>query len=69
MVVSIGGVLSMLSGLSMVKLVTPNNSVERDRLQAALIGSLRGFAATAAPHVKRWAYSRFLPAIQGGHIE
>ena len=33
----------------------PNNSVERDRLQAALVGSLRGFAATAAPHVKRWA--------------
>lgn len=32
-----------------------NNSVERDRLQAALAGSLRGFAASAAPHVKRWA--------------
>ena len=32
---------------------TPNNSVERDRPQAALVGSLRGFAATAAPHVKR----------------
>lgn len=27
-----------------------NHSVERDRLQAALVGSLRGFAATAAPH-------------------
>lgn len=31
----------------------PNHSVERDRPQAALVGSLRGFAATAAPHVKR----------------
>jgi len=31
----------------------PNNSVERDRPQAVLVGSLRGFAATAAPHVKR----------------
>jgi len=31
----------------------PNPSVERDRPQAALVGSLRGFAATAAPHVKR----------------
>ncbi|WP_143707487.1 hypothetical protein [Uliginosibacterium sp. TH139] len=30
-----------------------NHSVERDRPQAALVGSLRGFAATAAPHVKR----------------
>lgn len=30
-----------------------NNSVERDRPQAALVGALRGFAATAAPHVKR----------------
>lgn len=33
----------------------PNNSVERDRPQAALVGSLRGFTAAAAPHVKRWA--------------
>ncbi len=33
----------------------PNNSVERDRLQAALAGSLRCFAAPAAPHVKRYA--------------
>ena len=32
-----------------------NRSVERDRLQAELAGSLRGFAATAAPHVKRYA--------------
>lgn len=32
-----------------------NHYVERDRLQAALAGSLRSFAATAAPHVKRWA--------------
>jgi hypothetical protein len=30
-----------------------NSSVERDRPQAALVGSLRGFAATATPHVKR----------------
>jgi hypothetical protein len=29
-----------------------NNSVERDRPQTALRGSLRGLAATAAPHVK-----------------
>lgn len=33
--------------------VRANNSVERDRPQAALVGSLRGFAAPAAPHVKR----------------
>lgn len=30
-----------------------NLSVERDRLQAALAGSLRGCAAPAAPHLKR----------------
>jgi hypothetical protein len=30
-----------------------NNSVEKDRSQAALVGSLRGFAAAAPPHVKR----------------
>jgi hypothetical protein len=30
-----------------------NHSVERDRPQAALVGSLRGSAAAAAPHVKR----------------
>ncbi len=30
-----------------------NNSVERNRPQAALVGSLRGFSAAAAPHVKR----------------
>lgn len=30
-----------------------NNSVERDHLQAALAGYLRGLAATAVPHVKR----------------
>jgi len=29
-----------------------NNSVERDRPQATLVGSLRGFAAAAAPHVE-----------------
>ncbi len=34
--------------------IRSNNSVERDRPQAALVGSLRGFAATAAPHVKRY---------------
>ncbi len=33
--------------------VAANNSVERDRPQAMLVGSLRGFAAAAAPHVKR----------------
>ena len=38
-----------------------NHSVERDRRQAALAGSLRGFAATAAPHVKRYAFGH-------GHI-
>ena len=30
-----------------------NTTVERDRPQAALVGSLRGFAATAAPYVQR----------------
>ena len=39
-----------------------NNSVERDRPQAALVGSLRGFAAAAAPHVKRWGASKELAA-------
>ena len=33
--------------------VAANNSVERDRPQATLVGSLRGFAAMAAPHLKR----------------
>jgi hypothetical protein len=31
----------------------PNNSVERDGLQAVLANALRRFAALAAPHVKR----------------
>jgi hypothetical protein len=31
----------------------PNPPVERDRQQAALVGSLRGFAAPAAPHLAR----------------
>lgn len=31
----------------------PTHSVERDRLLAVLVGSLRGFAATTVPHVKR----------------
>lgn len=31
----------------------PSPSIERDRPQAALAGSLSGFAASAAPHVKR----------------
>ncbi len=35
--------------------VRSNHSVERDRPQAALVGSLRGFGATAAPHVKRYS--------------
>lgn len=30
-----------------------NNSVDKDRPQAALVGSLRGFAAAAPPHIKR----------------
>ena len=30
---------------------TPNGTVERDRL----LGSIRGFAASTAPHVQRWA--------------
>jgi len=33
--------------------LTPNMSVERDRRQAALAGTLRAFGAPAAPHVKR----------------
>jgi hypothetical protein len=33
--------------------MTSNNSVERGRPQAGLVGSLRVFAATAALHVKR----------------
>lgn len=37
----------------MTKHFSPNHSVERDRPQATLVGSLRGFAATAAPDVKR----------------
>ena len=32
---------------------SPNHSVERDGLQAALANTLRRFAAPAAPHVKR----------------
>lgn len=32
-----------------------NHSVERDHPQATLVGTLRGFAAAAPPHVKRWA--------------
>jgi len=43
------------------QMYSANNSVERDRPQAALVGSLRGFAATAAPHVKRYAYLRNFP--------
>jgi hypothetical protein len=35
--------------------ITPNIPVERDRPKAALWGSLRGFAAPAAPHLARWA--------------
>ncbi len=34
---------------------TANNSVERDRPQASLAGSLRGFVAPAALHVNRRA--------------
>ena len=32
-----------------------NPPVERGRREAALLGSLRGFAAPAAPHLARWA--------------
>jgi len=32
---------------------TPNPPVERDRREAALLGSLRGFAAPAAAHLAR----------------
>lgn len=35
--------------------ITPNTSVERDRPQALLAGSLRRFAPSAAPHLRRWA--------------
>ena len=56
--------MSLWDALRMNKMISyqelvrtfPNNSVERDRPQAALVGSLRGFAATAAPHVKRYIY-------------
>ena len=33
----------------------PNPPVERDRREAALLGTLRGFAAPAAPHLARYA--------------
>jgi len=36
-------------------LLEENNSVERDGLQAALANTLRRYAATAAPHIKRYA--------------
>jgi len=39
--------------------VPPNIAVERDRRQAGLAGSLRGFAAPAAPHLKRYASNMF----------
>jgi len=42
-----------LSDLRPYLALIANNSVERDRPQAALVGTLRGCAATAAPHVKR----------------
>ena len=37
----------------LIEPITPNIPVERDRQQAALVGSLRGFAAPAAPHLQR----------------
>ncbi len=40
----------------------PNNSVERGRPQAALVGSLCGFAAATAPHVKRWEANHMIDA-------
>ena len=39
----------------------PNPPVERDRQQAALVGSLRGFAAPAAPHLARYAFHPTVP--------
>ncbi len=39
--------------LILVEPITPNIAVERDRRQAGLAGSLRGFAAPAAPHLAR----------------
>ena len=33
----------------------PNPPLERDRREAALLGSLRGFAAPAAPQLVRYA--------------
>ena len=38
----------------------PNISVERDRRQAALAGTLRPFGPPAAPHLERWAVGRRL---------
>ena len=35
--------------------MSPNPPVERDGQPAALVGSLRSFAAPAAPHLARWA--------------
>jgi len=37
------------------KVMSPNPPVERDRRQAGLAGSLRGFTAPAAGYLKRWA--------------
>lgn len=43
-----------------VQAVEPENSVEMNRSQAELAGSLIGFAATAAHHVKRYALGELL---------
>lgn len=46
----------------------PNPSLERERQPAALVGSLRGFAAPATPHLKRWALKvlpSYLAAVPG----
>jgi hypothetical protein len=44
----------MKQGIQMHR-VTPNSSVNTDRREAALLGSLRGFAAPAAGYLKRYA--------------
>jgi len=52
---SFGCLSQRLRATYLMCILRPNHSVEKDRTQAALVGPLRGFAATAASHVKRWA--------------
>jgi hypothetical protein len=44
--------------------MSPNLPVERDRPKAALWGSLRGFAAAAAPHLRRYAFYPRTPPLR-----